>query len=118
MKMKAYSRPRGTILNKIDVGAIPDIGDVMKIVTEKFDIPPGWDWPAKPYAPPAVDVALSVPEGLADLAACLGRAQGMTREKYMAVLLSEALHEALTRVRRQLNPPRPRKRPVCDDFGL
>jgi hypothetical protein len=57
MKMKVYSRPRGTILNKIDVGAIPDIGDVMKIVTEKFDIPPGWDWPAKPYAPPAVDVA-------------------------------------------------------------
>src|SRR6266568_3262219 len=108
--MGTYKRPAGTIMNKIDVANNKETPGVLKMLDKKFYPPAGWDLKKKPFKPKRKSVRLSVPEGLAELAEFLGRAQGMTGSEFMATLLSEALVEAMSRVRRQ--PGGGRKKPA------
>ena len=106
--MSKHSHPT-SLLERIDAHAIPDIREVVRVAREKFNSPQGWALSAAPYAPPKVEVTVTVAEGLAYLAEHLVRQMGVTPEHYMSALVSEALNEALMRLGRQINPY-PRRR--------
>jgi hypothetical protein len=78
-------------------------------------VSPPKDWDGSPYSPPLRTVSVTMPAGWVDMADFFARAQGMTCERFLSILIGEQLYEVWREARiqhRQSQQPKPERPPV------
>jgi hypothetical protein len=112
------ARRRASIVNRLHVPPGPETAAMLQKVHETVNPPKDWGG-SKPYKPPLRTVSVTMPAGWVDMVDFFAaRGMGMTRERFLSILIGQQLYEVWREARkqhRQSQQPKPERPPVTSD---